>query len=480
MDNIFLFLFLITILLSIYTIFNNKVEQVEQFESNENNSEKHCFTIDNTEYKTMTTYKFIYNDPKSNKAKMNICSNSINSLIQIDKDKKDRNLDDNYTISLIFKIINEETDNKIYHLISLKNKWIVGIQKGILFFMDTDNKTEPKLVSLNSNNNESEYNHLAIISSKQEDNTYKYELFVNGNKGFIVIPNNTNQTLDDIHLAITPLLSISNFNGYITEVKYENKVIKETELCSRWNSCGVYSCPYDESKSKNPSDCMSSCKLVKGCSESDCKNKCYNLNTSTWDKCSYIPEGNTKNTCVDRCLNTCEYDECVEKCNNCKDKVKCDWLNYDTNNRYTKYINENQYDINTLEEKTILPPLLKIENINNIIYISWEHPFSIYNNEIIKNSYDREIEMFIFIINKVNKKNEGNEMFTIQASKKIQDYYDSKKIYTIDIKKLEKGVEYSVIAKSIKKNNDNRSPSTSTPTDDKIISDNSYIYYFTY
>lgn len=477
MDKILLFLFLITIILSFITIFNNTkyFENFEETTNSPNNSK--CFSISNDTYKKFPIYKF---NPSNNKDIL--CQEKIRQLIQ-NKSSRDisKTLGEEYTISLVFK--SNYSDNDIQHLISLNNKWIVGIQKQILFFIDHNKKHEPIYVKLNSDiddindidpsNSQNKYNHLAITSHKQNNN-YKYELFVNGIKGYIVIAGIDDKNLNDLFIGSSEL-SIKNFNGSILDIIYESKKVTELELCSRWKSCGTYQCSYDAKNATDLNDCYSKCKETDDCSENDCKNKCYNENISDWrPKCKFSPEGNSVTTCVDQCytIKNCRYDDCEEICKLCKDYNKCSWLNED---KYKKYKNELQYDINNLEETRILPPILKIEvKKNKTITIHWEHPYTIKkpNNTIIE-EYDKNISMFIFIVNKSNKPDEGNEMYTIHSDIINYNSYNPKtnsKMYNTTLKNLDKEQEYNIICKSVKPNPD------TTDTENNIISDNSYSY----
>jgi hypothetical protein len=458
-----------------------------------------------TSYKGLTKFIFNESDP---------CQKQIYEYMGIFNED---NLSKNYTLSFLFKSDNDNNENRLQYLLHIKNQLSFYIKNNILFVNDSKN-VERLTISLktvempeNSNTNtlnliEEEikdehrlsFNHFAIVCKLNAENEQlEYNIFVNGVKGKIMLNISSGFKYTDIEIG-KHTLSDANyyFIGSILDPKFENKVISETTLCSRWNSCGINECSYKENL--DPTDtrqnCYDNCLMSSDCSEKACNNKCFNRNLSLWSpKCNFSAQGETKEDCIKQCLKfgKCRYDICSSKCNSCTDIYKCPWIK-GTDQAKGYYNKDKLFDPKLLKCKKCIPPVLNIEvKKNRTITIKWSQPLKLdLNSYEYTDKLDEEIDMFVFILSKTTKLNEGSELFTYKVSDIFRDKIKSfnkniineQLIHEFEIKNLDENEEYNILCKSIKlhkgKCDDSDSETTKSPAEGQshTISDSSYTY----
>lgn len=458
-----------------------------------------------TSYKGLTKFIFSESDP---------CQEKIYQYMNIFNND---NLSKNYTLSFLFKT-EKDNENKVQYLLNIKNQLSVYIRNNILF-VDNFNNVQLLETSIKQkevpNNLESDitklideeikdehrvsFHHFAVICKfNSAENKLDFSIFINGLKGRVSIANQSGFKYTDIEIGKHSFSDKEyNFMGNIMDPKFENKVITETELCSRWNSCGMNECSYKENMDVTSSrkECYENCLKSSDCSEQACNNKCFNRNLSLWaPKCTFNAKGSTKQDCIKQCLSTgsCRFDICSDRCSNCTDIYRCPWIK-DTKQSKDFYDRDKLFDPKLLKCKKCIPPILDITvKKNRTITIKWSQPLKLNSefSDYLFDEHDSEIDMFIFIITKVNKPKEGSELLTYKVKDSIKKKIESfnKKatsevpIHEFEIKNLDENEEYNIVSKSIKlhKGNCNSSDNgtTRSPADGQnhTISDSSYTY----
>jgi len=510
MDKILIFLLLIIFILVILNITND----IETFDNNETpkceNKDDKCKPITPTKnsYKNILSFDF-----SEIKDQIPCRCSIINDYFTFENKN---------TISLLFKLDENENEAK-QHLISLKDEWYIYIDYEYykLIFKDYDNKntievdlneSKPNTSKTNidelidSENKSNKYKHLAIISIRENDSSKVIKLFLNGYQGLIKINSKENKTSNDLFIGYNNdnkiIESNSNFKGSILDLNFYNKVMLESELCSMWNSCGIFECSYNEATdpTETREQCEENCNNVDDCLIRHCKNKCYDTNISKWKPpCKFVSNSSNVKRCTDQCFSdiNCRFDECAKICKDKEEQIELD--------NKEKYNQDYSYKINQLTCKKVAPPILHLSvSKNKEITIEWEPPYKIeynsknneFNYSLIDGSskykYDEEVDMFIFMMSKTDqtdKKKEGTKIFTftpnIEDLNKTTNYNNNIEniiSYKKEISDLDEA-EYSIICKSVKlnkgscnKNMTTTSPSNSDNDPEHTISDNSYIY----
>ena len=316
-----------------------------------------------------------------------------------------------YTLSLIFQ--NPPISNTVQYLLSYGNNWEIYILKNILYLSDPNDPnnytsitlTKPKNTLQQFINNNSSVFHMALIAQKQSNNTQLF-LFLNGLDNSKSIKINSNRkTYSDLTKIFIGQKNKEDtdtqFTNVISNLEFFPEYKTDTELCKKWESCN---CDYSlqNNITSNKKECEEDCKSKNSCTPQQCKETCKN-----WKPlCKYEPTGNSldvcKKTCEDDLTNSCRYDECHQKCTNCDSNI-CPW-NKRTDSRQTQELDKTNLDCTEL-----LPPNKLVFNIKskNSLTIKWEHP-KLYDGD----KYDERINMFLFIISKTNKRNEGQQIIT--------------------------------------------------------------------
>ena len=461
------------------------------------------------------------------------------------KDKLEEfNIIDNYSISLLFKEDNPDYIQK-NNIISINNQWKVYIENNTIYLAASNAKSSNndnilknqdtvsiKLNSLDVDKKknllgtqlEAKYYHLAISAKKLNSKKKEIKIFLNGLQRNILIDIITNENdlkFTDVNFGYDNANS-NFFEGTMLDIKYFNYIPTSDKLCSMWQSCQDFECPFDVSgrtfSGTNPrEDCKNAC-VESGCSDIACRNKCYNLERSIYrPQCNFKPQGITLNMCIDECQSNdnCIYTDCLTKCEDCSDKDKCQWIDKSPLHQ----LNPDSVDPNLLDCKKCAPPSLTFKvNINKELIIQFEHPFVIEEEHITKDNnhidkinykyyknskvdsknndvyfYDSEIDMFVFIIYKTYKRQkEGERILTYNVPPTFKDNLDKYNtnpaldhILTSDLKKwvpvhtkvisdLDSD-EYTIICKSVRKRAGN-CKSTDPNNQENTISDSSYRY----
>ena len=428
-------------------------------------------------------------------------------------------LSNEYTLSFLFKINNENKDKK-ERVITIQNQLNVYIQNEVLHVSDhlnrehtvlslkettvpdsKDSKDSKDIEDLFDSELADEsipvYKHFAIISSylDEEHTKMNISIFLNGIKGRFVIKKPTVFKYNNILFGTPSDSSIHYFSGSLMNPMFEPNAIEESILCSRWNSCGMFECSFreDEDKAETRNKCYDNCMKYSDCNDNSCNNKCYNEELSDWKiPCKFEPSGRTKKSCNNQCINMkgCRYDECDSICSNCDDINKCPWTK-DTD----AYNDDFMFDPKLLKCKSCVPPILSIKiPKNRELKINWSQPLKIRDNEYVKTSFnnyelDEDIDLFIFIISKKGKQNQGDQIVSYKVP---NDLKDNIKLYN---KEMDKTIpiheyyipnldieEYNIVCKSVKLHggdcNTEHTNTTSSPSDGMAhtIGDSSHIY----
>ena len=536
MRKIFLYLIISIVILGLLTLFlEYKENYKESFQSST----------------SLPTTSILLNNPiekEVNDAKNNSYSSfyfdgtqpqSLNDNIDLSEyilrnNKKEKleefNILDTYSISLLFK---QDDSNQRMNIMSFKNQWVVYLDKNTIFLApynitedENNNNTvsiqlndfETKKQNLLGTKQEAKFYHLVISSIKLNSIKKEIKLFLNGLQRNILI----DITVKDKDLKFRDLgfgyfnNSQDFFKGSMLDIKYFNNIPSSDVLCSMWNSCSDFECSFDVVGRKfsgvNPrEDCFKACTEY-GCTSIACRNKCYNLDRSIYrPQCNFKPQGITLNMCIDQCQSNsnCIYSDCLNKCDNCSDKDKCQWIDKSPLHQ----LNPDSVDPNDLKCKKCAPPSLSFKiNKDKGLMIQFEHPFLISeeeengkknykyykNSRVDKNGkevyfYDSEIDMFVFVIYKTYKRHEeGERIVTYTVPPTFTDNlvkYNSDPtldhILTVDLKKwvpvhtkvisdLDSD-QYTIICKSIRKRGGS-CHATDPKNEDNTISDSSYRY----
>jgi len=231
------------------------------------------------------------------------------------------------------------------------------------------------------------------------------------------------------------------------------------------------------------------------CNDNSCNNKCFNENLGDWNiPCKFETSGSTKKSCINQCINMkgCRFDECENICSNCKDIDKCPWIK-----GKDAYEDDFMFDPKLLSCKSCVPPILTIGvPKNRVLEITWSQPLKINNDEYVRNRYnkyelDKDIDMFIFILSKNGKPNEGEQILSYKVPNGFKDDIVSynkdmektKPTHVYKIPNLDLD-EYNIVCKSVKlhrgKCNSDNTNTTASPSesDDMVhtIGDSSHIY----
>ena len=263
-----------------------------------------------------------------------------------------------FTLSFILYLENVNKKQTI-----IDNDWQLIVENANLLLTHKNEK-----ILLDKPLNSKEFIHIAV---KQQNN--ELTLFLDGIQ--------TSKTFETKFKTKDNIIfgkhsnNINFVHGIIGELSLSSTLLTTDELCKQHDSCGIGSCSYITDGSSRD-ECFQNCMASKDkeCNETSCSNKCYNRDTSNWKpQCEFKPYGTDVFNCIDMCSTkkNCNYNDCGQLCNNCKDIDNCPW----------KIPEEDEPEENPFKPDIILdtkgkpqPPKIKVTPFNGKLLIEWNRP----------------------------------------------------------------------------------------------------------
>ena len=261
-----------------------------------------------------------------------------------------------------------------------------------------------------------EWNHIVIVRLYGE-----FRLFVNGNYSKLKF---------NRKLRLTTLIFGSDknkkqhFRGYIGNINILENPVMKSLICSMHDMCGKAIDINDIEKKcdfvpngNTKKDCLDKCVTSSECGPTKCKEQCDTCDDQDmcdWlvtpklvvPKCDYVPFGSTKLSCINKCIlnENCDYMACQETCNSCSDIKLCPWI--DPPPEPLKELPIEPPPVYDSKGRPSAPQIF-IKPANAMVKIDWSKPYE----------GDAPIESYVAFLFKTMNKGEGVKMSMVPFPK---------------------------------------------------------------